>query len=325
MKTIKKMAKGYVQANSVSELKAFSKNWYVKKIKPNHILYIFLIPILVYAVIFWYAPMVGIIMSFQRYSPGLGMFKSPWVGFFHFQKFFESYMFWRLIKNTLVLSLYGFIAGMPIPIILAITFKYCESKRFVKVIQTAVYGPFFISTVVAVAMIMIFLSPRTGLINVIIESLGGNTISFMAKSEYFRHIYVWSDIWQGAGWGSIIYTAALAGSNPELHEAAIIDGASKIKRVFYIDLPVLAPTFIILQIFSVGNIMGIGYEKVFLMQNSANSMVSEIISTYQYTMGIRNGEFSYTTAIGLFNNLINFILLISANALSKKFTNRSVI
>ena len=178
--------------------------------------------------------------------------------------------------------------------------------------------------VVLVAMLSVFTSPRTGLINLALEGLGIEPINFMADAKWFRHIYVWSGVWQGAGWSSIIYTAALSGSDPQLHEAAIIDGASKWKRIWYIDLPVIAPTFIILQIMAIGNIMSVGFEKVYLMQNSANIMVSEIISTYTYTLGIKGGEVSYTTAIGLFNNVVNFVLLLGANFISGKVSKISV-
>lgn len=301
------------------------KKWYIKKIKPNTILYLFLIPVLVYAAIFWYAPMFGLVMSFQRYNPGKGILGSPWVGLEHFTRFFDSYLFWTLIQNTLRLSLYSFIAGIPIPIILSIAFQYCEAKRFRKFVQTVTYAPYFISVVVLVAMIMIFLSPRTGIFNILLRNAGGEPINFMTESKYFSHIYVISGLWQGAGWSTIIYTAALAGSAPELHEAAIVDGASKWRRVWHIDLPTLLPTFTILQILSIGNIMNVGFEKVYLMQNTANIMVSETISTYIYSMGIKGGEFSYTAAIGMFNNVINFVLLFAVNMLARKMTRISVV
>jgi putative aldouronate transport system permease protein len=310
--------------NISTSIKSPFRVWFRKKVIPNWILYLFLIPALIYAAIFWYAPMFGLVMSFQRYNPGLGFLKSPWVGLDNFERFFDSYMCWTLIRNTLVLSLYSFIAGLPIPIILAIVFQYCPHKRFVKTVQTVTYAPYFISVVVLVAMLTIFLSPRTGLINLAIKNMGVQPINFMSDSAWFRHIYVWSGVWQGAGWGSIIYTATLSGSDPQLHEAAIIDGASKWKRVWYIDLPVIAPTFIILQIMNVGHIMSVGFEKVYLMQNSANIMVSEIISTYSYSLGIKGGEVSYTTAIGLFNNVVNFILLLTANFISSKVSKISV-
>ncbi|MDL2234023.1 ABC transporter permease subunit [Ruminococcaceae bacterium OttesenSCG-928-L11] len=298
----------------------------LKRIRVNWMLYLFLIPCLVYAAIFWYAPMAGLVMSFKRYNPMQGMFGSPWVGLEHFRRFFDSYMFGTILKNTLFLSIYSFLAGMPIPVLLAIAFQYCRSSRASKTVQTIAYAPYFISVVVLVAMLMVFLSPRTGLINIVMRDyLGGTPINFMTEEKYFRHLYVWSGVWQNAGWNSIIYTAALAGSEVQLHEAAVIDGASKWRRVWAIDIPVLIPTFVILQIMNIGSIMSVGFEKVYLMQNSANIMVSEIISTYTYTLGIKGGEISYTTAIGLFNNIINFVLLMAANFISGKATKISVV
>ena len=301
------------------------REWYIKKIKPNTILYLFLIPVLIYAAIFWYAPMFGLVMSFQRYNPGLGFLNSPWVGFEHFKLFFSSYMFGTLIKNTLRLSIYSLLAGIPLPIILALAFQYCRSHKFAKTVQTVTYAPYFISVVVLVSMLSIFLSPSTGLVNHLISKFGGDSIYFMVEKKIFSHIYVWSGIWQGAGWGSIIYTAALAGSNPQLHDAAVIDGASKWQRVVHIDFPILIPTFLILMILNIGHIMSVGYEKVYLMQNSGNIMVSQIISTYTYSIGVLDGEISYATAIGLFNNVINFILIFVASTASKKITQIGVI
>lgn len=300
------------------------RGWFQKRIKPNLLLYVFLIPPLLYAAFLWYAPMFGLVMAFQNFNPGKGFLGSPWVGFAHFERFFGSYMFGTLLKNTLLISLYSFLAGLPFPIILAFAFQYSARRRFAKFVQTATYAPHFISIVVLVGMLTIFLSPRTGFVNMLLQGLGMDPIHFMSEKSMFAHIYVWSGIWQGAGWGSVIYTAALAGSDPALHEAAVIDGASLWKRVIHVDLPVLVPTFIILQIMGIGNILGVGFEKIYLMQNPANIMVSEVISTYTYTLGVKGGEVSYTTAIGMFNNIINFILLLSANFISNRLTKMSV-
>lgn len=299
-------------------------NWFHRKIRPNLILYAFLLPVIIYAAIFWYAPMFGLVMAFENYNPGKGFLNSPWVGFDHFTRFFNSYMFTTLLKNTLTISIYSFIAGIPFPIILAFAFQYCEKKRMSKMVQTVTYAPHFISTVVLVGMLTIFLSPRTGFVNALLRLMGMDAINFMSEKSMFIHIYVWSGIWQGAGWSSVIYTAALAGADPSLHEAAVIDGASRWKRVIHIDLPVLMPTFIILQIMGIGNILGVGFEKIYLMQNPANIMVSEVISTYTYTLGVKGGEVSYTTAIGMFNNIVNFILLITANLMSSRLTKTSI-
>lgn len=299
--------------------------WFKRRIMPNWILYLFLLLPMIYAIIFWYAPMGGLVMGFQRYNAGKGILGSSFVGFEHFQRFFSSYMFGTIIRNTLTLSLYSFIAGLPFPVLLAILFKYCRAPRFAKIVQTITYGPYFISIVVLVAMLSVFLSPRTGLINLFLGNFGVLPVNFLSDPACFQHVYVWSGIWQGVGWSSIIYTAALASADPALHEAAIIDGASKLKRIWHIDIPIIIPTFIILLIMNIGSIMSVGYEKVYLMQNSANIMVSEIITTYTYTLGIKGGEVSYTTAIGLFNNAINFVLLLLANIISSRATKISVV
>lgn len=301
------------------------KYYYTKNIKPNLIIYLFLLPAVIYALIFMYYPIYGIQIAFRDFNPGLGITGSPWVGMKHFNHFFNSYILWRLLKNTLGLSLYSFLAGMPVPIILAIAFNYCYSNYFKKIVQTITYVPYFISMVVLVGMMMVFFSPNSGIVNTLIKMAGGEPVAFMTSEALFSHIYVWSGVWQGAGWSTIIYIATLAGVSPELHEAAIVDGASKFKRVLCIDMPVLMPTFVILQVMSLGHIMNVGFEKIYLMQNPGNAMVSEVISTYTYKLGVQNGEFSYTSAIGLFTNVINLVLLLVANYMSKKITEVGVI
>lgn len=311
--------------NRIRYSKLSFKAFMVKKIKPNIILYLFLIPAITYAIVFSYIPMYGVTIAFRNFNPGLGIMGSPWVGLQWFEKFFGSYILWTLIKNTLTLSLYSLFAGMPIPIILAIAFQYCYSKRFKRIVQTVTYAPHFISVVVLVGMVLLFLSPNSGIVNNVIKAMGGNPINFMMKEEWFSHIYVWSGIWQNAGFSTIIYMAVLSNASTELHEAAIVDGATKIKRVWYIDIPTILPTFAILQILALGGIMSVGFEKAYLMQNSANIMVSEIISTYVYTLGIGQAQFSYTASIGLFNNIINLILLLIANWISRRVTKLGVI
>lgn len=303
----------------------FNASLYAKRIRPNLIVYLFLLPAVIYALIFMYYPIYGIQIAFKDYNPGLGIMDSPWVGLKHFNRFFDSYLLWKLLWNTLSLSLYTFLAGMPIPIILALAFNYCHHNRFRKLVQTVTYAPHFISVVVLVGMMVVFLSPNTGIVNVLIRAFGGEPVAFLTSEGLFRHLYVWSGVWQGAGWSTIIYMAALSGVSPELHEVAIVEGASKFKRVWHVDIPVLLPTFIILQIMSLGHIMGVGFEKVYLMQNPGNAMVSEVISTYTYKLGIQGGEFSYTSAIGLFNNVINLVLLLVANGLSRRISKIGVI
>lgn len=224
-----------------------------------------------------------------------------------------------MIQNTLTLSLYLLIAGFPIPVFLALLLNYNTSLKLKKITQTITYAPHFISTVVMAGMLIILLSP-TGVLNQLIQKLGAESVLFFGKPEYFKHIYVWSDIWQHMGWNSVIYIAALASVSPDLHEAAIVDGASKFKRIWHIDLPALIPMMVIVLILNMGTVLNLGFEKVFLLQNSINIEVSEIISTYVYKVGLINTQYSYSTAIGLFNNAISFLLIIVTNTLSKKGT-----
>lgn len=295
-----------------------------KKILPNYILYLFLVPSIVYLVLFVYWPIYGVQIAFKDFRAGLGIMGSPWVGFKHFERFFSSYLVWSLIKNTLILSIYHLLAGFPLSIVMAICLQYSFSKRFKKIVQTVTYAPHFISQVVMVGMMLVFLSPNSGIINTIIKALGGSSIYFMGKPDLFKHIYVWSGIWQQLGWSSIIYIAVLSNVNPELHEAAIVDGANKLKRMWYIDVPVLLPTAVIILVMDMGRIMSIGFEKVYLLQNDTNIMVSEIIATYTYKLGILNGQYSFTTAVGLFNNVVNLVLLIIVNSMAAKLSDTSL-
>ena len=294
------------------------------RIKKNYVLYLFILPSLAYLLIFNYAPLYGIQIAFKNFSAGLGIWGSPWVGFDHFRRFFDSYLFWTLIKNTLTLSLYGLIAGFPIPIILALLLNYSPSTKLKKLVQTTTYAPHFISTVVMVGILMVFLSPRSGVINQFIKVFGGNPVLFMGRADLFSSIYVWSGVWQEAGWASIIYIAVLSNVDQEQHEAAIVDGANKLQRIWHIDLPAIIPTMVILLVLNVGRILSIGFEKAFLMQTDANLAASEIISTYVYKIGIQSAQYSYSTAIGLFNNVINVTILIMINKIAGKLTGSSV-
>ncbi|GKX29364.1 sugar ABC transporter permease [Vallitalea longa] len=298
-----------------------SKN--LKYIKKTWMLYVFVLPAILYLLILHYFPMYGIQIAFKDYRVTQGIIGSEWVGFQHFAEFFGSYQFWQLLKNTLILSFYGLIAGFPMPIILAILLYYTVNKKLKKVTQMVTYMPHFISTVVFCGMIFILLG-HDGIYNQILHNLGFKGIEFMTKGENFRHIYVWSGVLKGMGWSSIIYIAALTGVDPQIHEAAIVDGASKFQRIKYIDLPTILPTIMILLILNLGRIMGVGFEKAYLLQNNINIEYSEIISTYVYKVGMQGGQFSYSTAIGLFNNIINFILLITVNRVSKKLSNISL-
>ena len=283
-------------------------------------LYIFLLPALIYFLIFHYGPMYGVQIAFKKYMPSLGITGSPWVGFEHFKKFFDSYYFGDLIKNTLGISIYELILGFPMPIILALVFNELKNGFFKKFAQTVTYAPHFISTVVIVGMLVSFLSPSTGIINHIIAAFGGNRHAFLEDPKWFKTIYVLSGIWQNTGWNTIIYMSALAGVNPELHEAAAIDGASRFQRLLYINLPALVPTMIILLIMNFGSIMSMGYEKILLMQNPLNMAASNVISTFTYQQGLIDANYSYAAAVGLFNAAINAILLLSVNKITRKVT-----
>jgi len=290
-------------------------------------LYLFLVIPIVLVFIFNYIPMAGIQLAFKKYNMNLGIMGSPWIGFDNFKKFFRNYQFWRLLKNTLTLSLYGMLAGFPIPIMLALLLNSMNNLKYKKFIQTVTYMPHFISTVVMVGLIIQVFNPRIGLYGIIYSAVTGNNApDVLGSASAFPHIYVLSGVWQSMGWNSIIYMAALAGVDAELHEAAQMDGASKFQRILHIDLPSILPTAIMLLILNAGSIMNIGFEKAFLMQNNLNLRSSEVISTYVYKMGLESatGDYGYATAIGLFNSVINFILIVSVNAVSKKVTEQSL-
>lgn len=297
-------------------LKSDTKRKY-KNIFKYYELYLFILPMLLYFAVLHYWPMYGVLIAFKNFKPHLGILKSEWVGFYYFIRFFKSPVFWRLIRNTLGLSLYSLV-GFPVPIILAIGLNYLRSNSYKRFIQTVTYAPHFISTVVIVGMLNLFLSPTSGIVNMLLQHIGIEPIFFMGKPKLFSSIYVWSGIWQNMGWSSIIYLAALSAINPSLHEAAIVDGAGKIRRIIHIDLPGIAPTIMILLILRMGKVMSIGFEKVFLMQNALNMANSEIISTYVYQKGLVGGQYSYSTAVGLFNSAINMILLLSVNSFVKR-------
>lgn len=281
------------------------------------------IPVL-FVVVFNYGPMYGVLMAFQDFSARRGIFGSEWVGLKHFEQFLSSPSSMKIIWNTLEIGIYGLIAGFPLPILLAIGLNECRHARFKKTIQMVTYAPYFISTVVLVSIIMQLTSPRTGLINNFLGLFGIDSINFMGSPDLFSSIYVWSGIWQGTGYAAIIYIAALAGVSPELKEAAIIDGASKVRRIWHVDLPSIRPQIIILFIFSVGSIIGVGFEKTYLMQNSLNLSKSEVISTFVYKVGLENADYSFSTAVGLFNSLVSVILLLSANFIAKKVSDTSL-
>ena len=278
-----------------------------------------LIPV-AYILIFAYYPMLGIQIAFKKYSAVGGIWGSKWVGLANFQKFFKSYQFQRVLANTLRLSLYSLVFGFPVPILFALLANTVNSARYKKITQTIVNLPHFISVVVLVSMVNQVFGSRTGLYGLIGQALTGSyPPDLFADANSFQHLYIWSGVWQNFGWNAIIYIAALTSVSPDLHEAAQIDGASRLQRVIHIDFPSILPTIVIMLILRVGQIMNIGFEKTFLMQNSLNLARSEVISTYVYKQGLTGKtDFSYSTAINLFNSVINMVLITSVNWISRK-------
>jgi len=291
-----------------------------RDLRRNLLLWIMFLPVVIYYAVFSYAPMYGIILAFKDYRPKRGILGSPWVGIKYFEQFFSTYYFGTLIKNTLGISIYSLAVSFPLAILFAILLHYLTLGKLKKTVQMVSYAPYFISTVVICGMLQIFMDPTNGVFNTIIGLFGHEPIAFLSVKQYFKSIYVWSGVWQGIGWSAIIYISALAGVDYEMHEAAIIDGASKVQRIRYIDLPSIQPTIIMLLIMSLGGIMGVGFEKVYLLQNDLIMETSDIIATYTYRYGIVNGNYGYSTAVGLFNTIINLIVLFAANSCAKKIT-----
>lgn len=297
-----------------------------RRLKLDWQLYVIIALPLIWLIVFQYVPMYGVQIAFRKFQATLGITGSQWVGFANFTKFFESYNFKKVVVNTLAISVYDLVVGFPFPIILALLLNNCMKPRFKKVVQIVTYMPYFISTVVMVGIIIQFTSPKVGIINFGLEALGQDPVDFMAVPGYFRNIYVWTNIWQGTGWNAIIYLSALAAVDPGLHEAAMIDGASRFKRMIHVDLPGIVPTITILLIMRVGQIMSVGFEKAFLMQNHLNLDTSELISTYVYKIGLASAaaDFSYAAAIGLFNSVINLVLIAGVNFIASKANETSL-
>lgn len=290
----------------------------------NWILYVMIAPVVIYYLVFAYAPMYGVQLAFKDYSVRDGIMGSEWIGLEHFQRFFSAYDFKTLLMNTIGISVYSLLAGFPIPIIFALMLNYLKNKYLKKTVQMLSYAPYFISTVVICGMLTIFLNPDTGIFNTVRNFFGLESVDFLAKPEWFKSIYVWSGVWQGMGWSSIIYISALSGVDYQLHEAAIVDGATKIQRMIHIDLPSIKPTILMLLILQMGSLMNVGFEKVYLLQNNLNKSASDVISTYTYRVGLINSDYGYSTAVGLFNSVINVILIVTTNQLSKKFADESL-
>lgn len=314
-----------VHTDSISEVNVSDRRkslW--KRITRNWELYILIAPAFLYFLIFHYGPMYGIQIAFKNFLPARGIADSPWVGFTHFKRFFESYYFWDLLWNTLSISLYELAVGFPLPILLALAFNEIKNGFFKRTVQTVTYAPHFISVVVMAGIIITFLSPSTGIIIKFIEWAGFSAPNLLTDPAWFKTMYVLSGVWQSTGWGTIIYLAALSAVDPQLHEAAIMDGASRFRRIISINIPTIIPTITILLILSIGSILGVGFEKILLLQNALNMSSSDVIDTFVYRTGLINVQYSFSTAVGLFNSAVNAILLITVNQIARRTTEHSL-
>ena len=295
-----------------------------KRIRADRAWYVMITLPFLYYIIFHYIPMVGVVIAFKDYSIPRGIFGSEWVGFKWFIQFFQSFYFWRLIRNTLLLSTYTLVFAFPVPIFFALILNEMRALTLKRIVQTASYLPHFISLVIIVGIMVNFLSPNNGIINDIIRSLGGEPINFMGSQKWFRFLYVGSHIWQHFGFGSIIYLAAMAGINPELYDAAEADGCSRLQKIYHITLPGIAPTIIILLILNLGRLLSVGFEKILLMYSPGTYEVADVIATYVYRRGILSGEYSFSAAIGMFGNVINLVFLVVFNRLARRFSETSL-
>ncbi|GHT70351.1 sugar ABC transporter permease [Spirochaetia bacterium] len=287
-------------------------------------LYLFILPTVVFFLIFHYAPMYGILIAFKRYNIARGIMESPWVGLFYFRRFFSSNMFWDLMANTLILSFYQLLVSFPFPLILALMLNHSRRKGMNGLVQTVTYAPHFISLVVLSGMLYLFTSPSTGVINYVLNRMGRESINFMGKPEWFRHLFVFTHVWQHTGYQAIIFLAALTSIDPSHYEAATLDGASKMQKIWYIDLPSIMPTVITLLLLQVGRMMNMDTQKALLMQTATNLGTSEIIGTYVYKIGLIDAQFSYSTAINLFQTVINLIILVIVNKVSSWLSEESL-
>lgn len=301
------------------------KQSFMAGVKESRALYLLMLPSIIIFLLFTYYPMYGVIIAFKNFTPADGIFGSEWVGLKNFIQYFNSYQFGLTIRNTIVISLYTIVVTFPLPIFLALMCNQIKAKKFKKFFQVSTYLPHFISTVVMCGMLILFLSPSTGIISKLVGLFGFELPNLMGSASAFPSIYVWSEAWQHVGWDSILYIATLSAVDPSLYEAATMDGAGKWKKMLHIDVPALMPTATIMFILRMGSVMSVGFEKIYLLQNTLNSSTSEIISTYVYKMGLISNQYSLSSAIGLFNNVINLVLLLLVNAISKKLSDTSLI
>lgn len=316
----------YMRAGKKTGVNLAPKESLGKRMKKHWEFYLLLLPGIIITIIYKYIPIYGVQIAFRDYNAMDGFFGSPWVGLEWFERFFSSYNSVRMIRNTVLLSLYSILWTFPIPIILALLINQVKQKKFQKVAQTVLYAPHFISIMILCGMLKIFLSPYGGLVNVIAQFFGASEpINFIDSAAAFRTIYIASSIWQDAGWGTIIYVATLSSVDASLHEAAKVDGATTLQRIFHIDIPELVPVIVIQLIMSFGNLMNVGFEKAFLLQTSLNKETSEIIATYVYEQGMLKSMYSFSTAVGLFNTVVNIVLLFVVSKICKKLSNVSFI
>lgn len=314
-------------AENAPKLEWDNQNFWVKvakNIKKDYWLYIFVIPAMIWYAVFCYAPMGGIVTAFKKYTGFTSVADAPWVGLKWFEQFFASYYSKTIIRNTIVVSLYS-LATFILPIIFALLINEVAHERLKKTIQTIMYAPHFISMVVMVSILSLFFNGDYGLFNQLVEALGGESHSYLTDPGAYRHLYVWSGVWQQLGWNSVIYVAALSAVDPGLHEAASLDGASRIQRIIHINIPTIMPTIVIMLIMRVGNIMSVGGDKAILMLNNLNAETAELIATYVYNRGLLAGDYGIGTAVGLFTNVINLIMLLTVNWISSKISETSLI
>lgn len=302
------------------------KHWIRHRLKRIWPLYLLLLPGLIYILAFAYGPMYGAVIAFKDYKIAKGILGSKWVGLKWFEKFVTYYDFWDLVRNTLRISIYSIIAGMIVSVLLALSMNCMRSRTAKRVVQTVTYMPHFVSVVVMVGTLIRFFNPSLGVISKLIQSLGGTSRDLMGVPAAVPHIYVWSGIWQNGGWGTILYIAALTSVDPQLHEAAIVDGASRMRRIWHIDMPAIIPVIVISLIMNMGSILSVGTDKMLLMQNDLNRTTTEVISTYVYSQGIASGspKYSYATAIGLMNSIISFCMIVTVNTICKKLNDTSL-
>ncbi len=304
----------YQQGNAIRSKRL---SYIMRRLGQSWQLYVMLLLPLIALIIFSYWPMYGILLAFKKYRVKLGIWGSPWVGMMYFKQFFNSPMFGSLISNTFQVSIYSMLAGFPFPILLGLMLNEVGNLRLKKSIQTITFAPYFLSTVIVVGMLL-QLFGWSGIINTLLQPFGVPRTDYLASPTAFRHLYVWSGVWQGSGYSAVLYIAALAGIDPELYDAAKLDGASRVQKIRHIDIPGIMPIIIITLIMNAGGILSVGYEKIYLLQNNINIGLSEVISTYVYKMGLQNAQYSFGTAVGLFNSLISLVMITLVNWIARK-------